>query len=272
MIRTARKRLGYTQEQLGTMIGCTQSKIGKLEIGFRAISLNDVEPLIVALELSDDDAQSFRHLARVAANMRNDESTGTWPRWFTKYRDLESTATRIRSWTGERLPGILQSELYMLAMFGAPGKDPDVSDVIRGRLERRRVLDRADPPECEYVFSPGFLSHLCGSYRPGVALDQIEHLMRIAEYPSVSVLILPYTSGLPCNPGDFTIFTVPGTPRLPPHDEAWTENEHTGKAIPKEEDVRTYLVRWNEIRNACLDGNESLTLLDKHREEVRHQP
>lgn len=54
-LRTIRKSKSYTQEQLGEKIGLPQPYIGGIERGERNISLDTLERLLEALEVSPDE-------------------------------------------------------------------------------------------------------------------------------------------------------------------------------------------------------------------------
>jgi transcriptional regulator with XRE-family HTH domain len=81
LIREARKRAGFTQSQLATKAGTTQSAIARWESGRTAVSLDDVRRLVrlcgFELELmlaprDDSDLVQASRLARLSGQERMD--------------------------------------------------------------------------------------------------------------------------------------------------------------------------------------------------------
>jgi transcriptional regulator with XRE-family HTH domain len=267
-IRRARNNLKLSQHQLATLIGCGQPKIQKIEYGSQMIKSSDIEPLIEVLQFQGDQAESFRREARWAATVgRNDDLRGK-PDWFRGFLQLENDAIGMRSWTGERIPGILQSYPFMLTMFQASGT-PDVTEYAEARKRRKDLFSREHPPDCEFVISQAFFARLPHGFKRATALDQVQELIRLMDdNRNVSVLILPFEARLTFVPEDFTIFTLPDDQS----ELVWVENLNFGKKMAKPEDVARYHERWKSLREATLSRNESRGALDKLGEELRGRP
>src|SRR4029450_13460053 len=117
-LRRLRTEMGLTREEAGEAIRASEWKIHRLENGQVGFKERDIIDLLRLYGVTDaDDVAAFLLLTREANN------PGWWqhygdvlPRWFRTYVDLESAATLIRTYEGQFIPGLLQTDDYMRAV------------------------------------------------------------------------------------------------------------------------------------------------------------
>ncbi|MFL6273143.1 MAG: helix-turn-helix domain-containing protein, partial [Actinomycetes bacterium] len=150
-LRRLRTEAGLSREQAGEAIRASEWKIHRLENGQVGFKERDIIDLLRLYGVADpDEVAAFLLLTREANN------PGWWqhygdvlPRWFRTYVDLESAATLIRTYEGQFIPGLLQTDDYMRAVVQGGDLDQSSEEVgrrVRLRMARQVVLTREQPP------------------------------------------------------------------------------------------------------------------------------
>jgi hypothetical protein len=172
--------------------------------------------------------------------------TGWWhrygdvlPQWFRAYVDLEQAATIIRTYEGQFIPGLLQTDDYARAVMGR-GMDEEPSGIERRvelRHARQGLLTRPDPPRLWAVVDEAALRRPVGG--PEVMPAQIERLIEATELPNVTLQVLRFGAGAhPAMVGAFSILRF-GDDDLP--DVVYLEHLTGAIYLDKRDDVRQYL-------------------------------
>jgi hypothetical protein len=127
-------------------------KIHRLENGQVGFKDRDIVDLLRLYGVTDpDEVAGFLEFAREA------NAPGWWQHygdllpqwWFRVYVDLESAATLIRTYEGQLVPGLLQSEDYMRSVIGGAQLDEQAEEGERRvalRMGRQTLLSRRDAP------------------------------------------------------------------------------------------------------------------------------
>src|SRR6266545_75706 len=118
-LRRLRTDKRISREQAGAAIRASEWKIHRLENGQVGYKERDIIDLLRLYGVTDpDEIDTFIALAREA------NQPGWWnaysdllPQWFRAYIDLESASTLIRTYEGQLVPGLLQTEAYMRAVM-----------------------------------------------------------------------------------------------------------------------------------------------------------
>lgn len=218
MIKNARLSTTYeggefTQATLGKLVGCSQSKINKIELGNVGIKSVDLDKIIEQLDVDPTTAASMREL--MYANSLVLPWSGDrkhFPEYSRKYIGLEQHANEILSWHESQIPGPLQSEQYMLEHFNVGG-EIDVGPHIRNRLQRKRILRRPDLQRYQCVLGEEALYRAAHGLSYSVAIDQIDHFLAIndPDHPArfadsrTSIHLLPLDARLRYPYSDFSI-------------------------------------------------------------------
>jgi hypothetical protein len=255
-----------TQQDVAELLACGQGKINKIEAGAVAVKLTDLKQMLEAFGASRTEVEMMTELARASGQR------GQWsgyrsavPHWFRTFTDLEPAASEILSWHGERIPGLLQSEHYMLKQF-SEARATDVTSLVRNRLERRQVFDLKRPPYYRFILGEGALRRMPGGPSPSVGLDQTEHLLALERsYARTFIHVLPFDARLSFVPNDFTIMRFSDTTK----DFVFIEHAAGGVYIDDESDFELFVDAWDRLRGAAMERGETAEYLEKLAQDFR---
>jgi transcriptional regulator with XRE-family HTH domain len=258
-IRRARVAAGMTQQEVAALLGCGQGKINKIEAGAVSVKQSDLKQMLDAFAVTKTEADMMTELARTSGQR------GQWsgyrsavPHWFRTFTDLEPAASEILSWHGERIPGPLQSEHYMLKQF-SEARATDVTSLVRNRLERKQIFDLKRPPYYRFILGEAAFHRMPGGPSPSVALDQAEHLIELEKfYPRTFIHFLPFDTRLSFVPNDFTIMRFSDATK----DFVFVEHAAGGVYIDDEDDFELFVDAWDRLRGAALERDETAEFLE----------
>jgi len=241
-LRRLRTEQGISREQAGQAIRASEWKIHRLENGQVGFKDRDVVDLLRFYGVDDPgEVAEFLVLAREA------NAPGWWhhygdvlPQWFRAYVDLESAAALIRTYEGQFVPGLLQTEDYMRAVVGGGHLDDlpeEAEHRVQLRLGRQTLLEREDAPRLWAVVDEAALRRPVGG--PEVMRAQLERLIEATKLPNVTLQVLPFGAGAhPAMVGAFSVLRF-ADKELP--DVVYVEHLTSALYLSKPEDVDQYL-------------------------------
>ncbi|MFF5113857.1 helix-turn-helix domain-containing protein [Streptosporangium sp. NPDC000509] len=251
-LRRLREQRGITLEEAGHSIRASHSKISRMELGRVSFRVRDVSDLLTLYGVtSDADREPFLSLVE-KANL-----AGWWhnyndvlPAWFETYVGLEESASGIRNYEVQFVPGLLQSEGYARAVIrlGFPSASPEELDRrVKLRMARQRLLHRQDPPHLWAVLDEAVLRRPLGGAE--AMCEQIDHILRALELPNVTVQIVPFSvGGHAAAGGPFSILRF-SQPDLP--DIVYMEQLTSAVYLEKRDDVDSYL---EVMERLCIEA------------------
>ena len=197
-LRRLRTELGLTREEAAQAIRASEWKIHRLENGQVGFKDRDIIDLLALYQLTDPaEVADFLTLAREA------NTPGWWqhygdvlPSWFRTYVDLEQAATLIRTYEGQFVPGLLQTDDYMRAVVRGAHLEESSDEVgrrVRLRMARQILLTRDSPPRLWAVVDEAALRRPVGGKE--VMRGQLERLIEATKLPNVTLQILPFAVG-----------------------------------------------------------------------------
>jgi hypothetical protein len=264
-LRRLREKCGLTRAEAGESIRSSESKISRMELGRVGFKERDVLDLL-SLYGEDDDQERTALMARV----REANAPSWWrsysdimPNWFQRYLGLEATATLIRTYEVQFVPGLLQTEEYARAVVplgpGVAHRD-EIARRVRLRLERQQVLSRPDPPRLWAVVDEAALRRPVGGAR--VMRDQLEALIGIVtKVPNVRLQVLPLAAGAHVAAGgSFTILRFPQRD-LP--DVVYLEQLTSAMYLDRHEDVDFYFDTVNRLFVEAAPLSDTVQILTR---------
>jgi transcriptional regulator with XRE-family HTH domain len=263
-VRRARIDKGLTQTALGDLIGCKQSKINKIEAGNCGTRTEDLERIVDELGIDPHTAEQMTALnARSTPPRVRSDGRAATPAWFSPIIERERDATEMFSWTGERIPGLLQSEHYMLAQFQATGR-PDVTALVAERMGRQRIFENNPQSRYEFLLSESALERAVRSLKPATALDQLDHMLSLMKnHPSVRIHVVPYRAAAYVDP-DYTIL------RFAEDSLNFAYSEYVSDLVEvKGDDLRKYDESQDALRFLALSTDETTQLLATLAQQVQ---
>jgi DNA-binding XRE family transcriptional regulator len=197
-LRRLRTDLGLSREEAAEAIRASEWKIHRLENGQVGFKERDLVDLLARYQVRDP-----AEVGELLAMAREANAPGWWqrygdvlPQWFRAYVDLESAASLIRTYEGQFIPGLLQTDDYMRAVVhGAHLEDSgeEVGRRVRLRMARQTLLTREQPPRLWAVVDEAALRRPVGGRE--VMRGQVERLIEAAKLPNVTLQVLPFGVG-----------------------------------------------------------------------------
>jgi transcriptional regulator with XRE-family HTH domain len=263
-LRRHRETAGVTIDVVAERLGCSASKVSRIETGHTTAAPRDVHDMLDIYGVADSVKEELVQIAREA------KQKGWWHPFSTvlssTYVGLEAAARSIRSYEQQVVPGLLQSEAYAIAMIRAArlGDAPEeLAQRVRVRMERQSLLTQDDPLDLRVVLDEAVLSRPVGGDE--VMRDQLLRLIEAARLPNVTIQILPFAAGPHAGmDGTFAIleFEEDEGP-----DVVFAENATGGLFLEKAEELRKYDSVFETIRGTALDPEASIEMIELLAEE-----
>jgi len=262
-LRRLRTEAGLSREEAAEAIRASEWKIHRLENGQVGFKDRDIGDLLRLYGVTDpDDIAGFLQFAREA------NAPGWWqqygdllPQWFKAYVDLESAATLIRTYEGQLVPGLLQTEDYMRAVIGAHLDEPpeEAERRVALRMARQTLLTRPDRPRLWAVIDEAALRRPVGS--PEAMRGQLERLIAATKLVNVVLQILPFRAGAhPGMVGAFSILRF-ADGELP--DVVYVEHLTSAQYLDRRDDVNRYLHVMDRISMRAAPPDKTMDILHK---------
>ncbi|WP_062214175.1 helix-turn-helix transcriptional regulator [Streptomyces sp. NBRC 109706] len=250
-LRALREAQGITGADAGRRIRGSHSKISRLEMGRTGFKARDVLDLLTYYGVADE-AERLTLLSLA----RQSNTHGWWqfyhdivPSWLNVYLGLEQTATVIRGYELQFVPGLLQTEEYARAVMSlVPDDEERLERRVQLRMARQQVLRRAQPPFLWVIIDETALRRSMGGR--GLMRRQLAYLLEVSRLPHVTVQVVPFTAGAhSAIAGPVTVLRPPGG-ELP--DVVYLE-QLTGGAYPdKPSEVEQYRHVMNRLSVEAL--------------------
>jgi transcriptional regulator with XRE-family HTH domain len=267
-LRRLRIEAGVSREEAGEAIRASEWKIHRLENGQVGFKECDIIDLLRLYDVTDaDDIAAFLELAREA------NAPGWWqdygdvlPQWFRAYVDLEAVATLIRTYEGQLVPGLLQTDDYVRAVIHDTSLESseEVGRRVRLRMARQTLLTGEHPPRLWAVVDEAALRRPVGGRE--VMRGQVERLIAATKLPNVTLQILPLARGAhPAMVGAFSILRFADR-QLP--DVVYLEHLTNALYLDKRDEVERYL---DVMELLCVDSEppaKTVELLTKILDEL----
>jgi DNA-binding XRE family transcriptional regulator len=262
-LRRLRTELGLTRDEAAQAIRASEWKIHRLENGQVGFKDRDIIDLLARYQVTDPaEVADFLTLAREA------NTPGWWqhygdvlPSWFRTYVDLEQAATLIRTYEGQFVPGLLQTDDYMRAVVRGAHLEESSDEVgrrVRLRMARQILLTREGPPRLWAVVDEAALRRPVGGKE--VMRGQLERLIEATKLPNVTLQILPFASGAhPAMVGSFSVLRFPDE-ELP--DIVYLEHLTSALYLNKPDEVDQYLHVMESICVRAAAPDQTVELLD----------
>jgi transcriptional regulator with XRE-family HTH domain len=261
-LRRLRNSAGITMEHAAAVLDCARSRIGHIENGRNSIRKPELTVILDLYGASDEEHEALEEL-RQQASKRGWSSTYRLPSWLKRYVELETDAASMRSFEGELIPGLLQTEQYARRIHVVAGdliKPADLDRLVAARMRRQaRLTDEEAPLELSTVVSEAAFRRVLGDTEIGPA--QLAHVMEFARRPNVTLHVLPYTAGLHSSmSGSFAVLTFdPGV--APPF--GYQEHAIGGHVVDDRNAVSQLVGIWELLRSQAISADDTLRWLSE---------
>ena len=240
-LRRLREQAGISREDAGYQIRASGSKISRMELGRVSFRERDIADLVEFYGVIDPtEKELLLTLAREAnAAPWYSKFGDAMPDWFAMYVGLEESASLIRGYDMQFVPGLLQTEEYARAVIQVGAVSADEAEIDRRvalRLGRQKLLTREEPPRFWVVMDEAALWRPIGGR--DVMRGQLMRLMAVVEEPSITLQVMPFKfGGHAAEGGAFTILRFADEEMS---DIVYLEQLTTAQYLDKPDDVERY--------------------------------
>lgn len=247
-VRRLRELRGWTQVELAQRVRVHPSRINQIE---RMTGHKPTRDLAMDLdrELGADGLliDLWPHVYRE-----------TFPDWSRKFIELSERAVRIAQYASHAVPGLLQTEDYarsVLRVGRTLKTEEQLAERIAFRLARQDRLTADDRPQLVVILDQSVLMRPIGNR--AVMREQLRRLLATEGEPNISVQVLPFAVGAHSSMGgSFTVLTLPDGSQV-----AYTEGADSGQLIEEPDEVKSFLLSYDQLRASALPPYMSLDML-----------
>lgn len=252
-LATLRRARGISLRALGEEVCADHSHLGHMEHGTTlggpelAQALDafyGTTHLVVLWELAVRDPSQFRERYR-------------------RYMTLEAEATGLQQYAPSVVPGLLQTAAYAGALINeaSPATPEDLTEQVEARLGRQELLTRAEQPQFRAIIDEAALRRPL--LDPGDWREQLSQLLETAQRSSVTIQVLPFTSGLHSLVStDLMLLRLSDGSSI-----AYTETANSGELTEEPGGVERMRVAYDRVRDLALSPRESLAFLTQAMED-----
>ena len=206
-LKRLRESANYTQKTVANELMWSTSKIIRIESGATAVSSADVRAMLHFYGVTDP-AKTDDLLAITRTKDENawwDDYRTVYRQQFLNYLAYEDSAKRIRQFISFVVPGLLQTEEYVRALFEGYQKDEEwVERAIEVRKRRQQNLMPKQGKHAWFIIDESALQRWVGG--PDATRRQFAHLRIMAAQPNISIRLVPFSLGV--HPGMRASFTI----------------------------------------------------------------
>ncbi|WP_436532600.1 helix-turn-helix domain-containing protein [Actinoplanes sp. HUAS TT8] len=253
-----RSAAGKSQQDAANRLGCSVSKIQKIEGGEVGTKPVELEALLALYGAAESLSSQLLELRALGAQRGWWSKYGAVPSPFATFLGMESAATKIRVFEPLMVYGLLQTQDYTHALIEAHTPaltDAEVDRQVQIRMERQERVFSDEPPDIWVVLDEAALRRQIGS--PEVMARQLNHLLRLPK--RVTVQVVPFASGgYPGGLGGLTIFEFADEMHSP---VAYVECQAGNLYLEREDDLARSNVALNHIAAAALSKQQSRELI-----------
>lgn len=255
-LRSMRESAGLNLDEAAERLDKKRSALHRIETG---VTKADVHFVRSAMDIYDVYDPDLLDQTREAAK----------PGWFRAYGitvpgyiDVETFAVKVQEFSGLVLPGLLQTEAYIRALFskGLFRDEQELDNGVRVRLLRqKRLLDPSNPLELVAVVDEGSLRREVGGVE--VMRAQLRHMIEAADLPTVTLQVIPLSAGSHSSmDGSLVLLSFP-EPEDP--DMLYIEHAVGALQIEDEGEVRVAASKFEALRSQALSPADSVVFMEE---------
>ncbi|XKK62610.1 helix-turn-helix domain-containing protein [Streptomyces sp. ARC32] len=254
VLKALREAGGLTQEEFAARVRYSAAYVAKIEQGKRfppeALPGRAGEALgPVAGKVLAAAARSLRRKAGLAS-------------WFLQWAGIEEEAITLYAYECRGVPGLLQPEGYIRAVFERnlpPLTDVQIERQTSARLERQSLLVDHPNTAFSFVIEQSLLERQLGG--PDVTRDLIDHLLSVGRRTNVEIQLMPLRQQDHAGfEGEMYLAESLGNQWF-----GYTEGHRSSALITAPGDVSVLLQRYGKLRSQALDCRATVSLLEQMR-------
>ncbi|MEJ8650692.1 helix-turn-helix transcriptional regulator [Streptomyces sp. MS1.AVA.3] len=259
-LKELREAAGLKMAEAASTIEINQGTLSRIESGDRGTTPIVVKAMLDCYGVSDaavredildlvraDQAQKQKWWRKYSAVINTTQYGG--------YLELEASATSLRSYEPQLIPGLLQTADYAHKVISAMRMDLDskqIEALVTVRMNRQALLEGENAPKLWAVIDEAAIRRMSGS--PEVLRSQLERLLEVEPRTNITLQLLPFDAGF--HPGLYGSFMLMGFPEPNP-DVVWVENLTNSVYFEGSDDVGRYTEVFDHLRATALGPPET---------------
>ncbi len=270
-LRAIREARGLSLEQVQDGLGYDMTRLSKLENARIAVKVPEVEKILDFYEYQNGNRDDLLLLARDGGKRGWWLSLSGLTPFFADLLPLEAEASRIKTYSPNLMPGLLQTPEYARAIITATrlmevGRS--VEDQVELRMARQGVLRKPDAPHVWFVMHEAALVARIAGDDGSIMREQLQRLVSLAKLPNVELQVVPNTATLHAGlaGGGFTIIGFPESSDL---DVVHTDRMGGAAYIEDKEEVALYSAAFQKVTAEALSPDASLRRITQLKDEIK---
>ncbi len=257
-LRSYREKRKLSCKDVAEALGCSESKISRMETGERGLYADDVAAVLGLLRVSGQARQELLALVRAGEERNWHEIHGKLP---TNWKDLikfESQASVVRNYQPLVVPGLAQTPEYARAVIHGLNEAltaTEVDALVTTRMSRQVVLGRSDAPHAQLLLEETVLRRTMGD--PVMMYGQLQHLLAMAARRNVTLRVVPFdVETAIATQGSLLILEFPDQPTI-----TYEETRAASTFLEDEEHITRTRLAWNKLSAVALSEEDSRRLI-----------
>ncbi|MFE9745032.1 helix-turn-helix domain-containing protein [Saccharothrix saharensis] len=256
-LRALRLARGVSCADVANAIGCSESKISRMETGNRGLRADEVAAILGYLRAPAALRQELVDLVRAGEHRNWHAIHGKLPSNWKDLIGFEAEATALYNYEPLLIPGLAQTPDYARAIIrGANDRlsDAELDALVATRMGRQVILSRA---RVHLLIDEGILRRRLAS--PGMMRTQLQHLVTLGSRANIVIQVVPLdTAPHPGLSGSFLVMDFADQPSL-----VYVEGRGTSTFLEEEVHLANARLAWQRLRALALSAEESLGLIAK---------
>ncbi|MFF3453708.1 helix-turn-helix domain-containing protein [Streptomyces sp. NPDC002730] len=248
-IKLWREAAGLRQGELGAAIGYGEEQVSSVERGRR----------VPKPEFLDKADEVLNAGGKIAA-MKKGVEEARYPKKVRDVAKLEDDSVELCAYGNSVLDGLLQTEEYAQAVFGArrpPFTEEALDQRVAARMGRQEIFERVPAPVFGFVQDEATLRRRVGGRM--VLRRQLERLLEVGQLRNVEIQVMPLdredNAGLG---GSFRLLRLREGATV-----GLNEVQLISRVISDPKEIQILEMRYGIIRAQALTPRESLAFIEK---------
>lgn len=256
VVQALREHAGLSRVEFGARVRFSKHTVESVELGRRM-------PDEVFVDRAEEATGNTGALRKAAQHLSRGEPG--LAAWFRRWARLERVAVSLCTYECRLVPGLLQPEPYVRAVFDNSIPlltDGQVEAQVAARLKRQEILRERPHVAFSFIVEESvFRMRLGGGEATRCMLDFV--LERSAPR-NVTLQVMPQDAEFhSCLDGPVQLLETPEGKRL-----AYSEGQQNGRLIADAKEVSLLQQRYDTLRSQALNPKESRGLLERLRGEL----
>lgn len=266
-LRKMRERSGVTARSAAALLGSNPMQMSHVESGRSGISEDRIRRL--AAHYACDDAAFIDALVVMATQRVKgwwEEYRGTVAPAGLDLAELEHHATCLRTFQVAHIPGLLQTEDHMRAVFRYVSPDWPQADLdahVAFRARRQQIITQAAGTPLEAVIHEAALRFRVGGRK--TARAQLERVLDLSDLAHVTLRVMPFETDDFAGAGHSMLYIVGPVPKL---DTVQLDTAHNSVFLDAEPRLKQYRSRFTRVQETSLSPGASRNFINRILQEL----